>query len=350
MRTIIICAMLAILTGTGCRQDKTKKVTLERVVSVKVYEVDSMAYKIPVRVSGMLASRKEMKLSFKTGGLIREIYVTEGATVGKGQMLATLDLSEIRAQVQQTTVGMEKAARDLQRAENLYRDSVATLEQYQDAKTAWELARSRKQIADFNLAHSRIRAPTRGKILKILVETSEITGTGHPVILFASTADEWVVRVPLADKDIVKLAPGDTAQVKMDAFPDELFHAEVSELGAIADPVTGTYETELLLINDHPHFRTGYIARAVIYPAETGKDCYVPMEALLEASDNQADVFVVEDGRAVRRRVRTGILVGNGVIVTGGLKAGEWVVTEGSSYLEQDTKVQVVHSIKEALQ
>ena len=338
---ICICTLAPILLMTGCRQERTGKEAGDRQVPVTVYEVDSVSCRIPVRVSGMLAARKEIKLSFKTGGLIQEIYVEEGASVKKGEVLARLDLSEIRAQVQQAAVGLEKAARDLERAENLYRDSVATLEQYQNAQSACKVARSRKQIADFNLRHSRIRAPAAGKIQKILVETSEIVGPGYPVILFASMAGDWVVRVPLTDKDVVKLAPGDSAEVTMDAFPDEVFHAEVSELGAMADPVTGTYESELRVIHDRPRFRTGFIARASIYPEERVRGCFVPLEALQNASDNQADVFVVENDTALKRRVRTGMLLEGGIIVREGLKAGDRVVKEGASYLEHGTRVRV---------
>jgi RND family efflux transporter MFP subunit len=346
MKQITGCMVLAILALTGCRQEPEKKETAERAVSVEVYTVDSVAYKIPVRASGMLAARKEMKLSFKTGGLIREIPVEEAATVKEGQVLASLDLSEIRARVKQASVALEKAKRDLERAGNLYRDSVATLEQYQNARSAFELARSQKQIADFNLRHSIIKAPTDGKVLKILAEVNEITGPGHPVLLFASTAGDWVVRVPLTDKDIVKLTLGDSARVTMDAFPDEVFRAEISELGVIADPVTGTYEAELLVLTGKPRFRTGFIARAELFPAETGHGCYVPLEALLDASDDRADVFIVEDGRATRRGIRTGILMGGGIVVREGLKGGELVVTRGAAYLEEDTKVQVVHTQK----
>ena len=128
-----------------------------------------------------------------------------GREVSAGEVLAVLDLSEISAQVSQADIGLEKALRDMNRARNLYKDSVVTLELFQNAKSAYELAVAQKQIADFNLQHSRIKAPSDGKIMKILVETNEVIGPGYPAILFASTENDWVVRTPLTDKDIVKL-------------------------------------------------------------------------------------------------------------------------------------------------
>ena len=126
--------------------------------------LEEQEYKIPVVTTGLLGTAREMKLSFKTGGIIKEIKVREGQSCTKGEVLASLDLSEISAQVNQARIASEKAYRDLNRARNLYRDSVVTLEQYQNARSAYELAKNQKDIADFNLRHSMIKAPSDGKI------------------------------------------------------------------------------------------------------------------------------------------------------------------------------------------
>jgi RND family efflux transporter MFP subunit len=241
--------------------------------------------------------------------------------------------------VNQARIGLEKAERDLNRAGNLYRDSVVTLEQYQNARSAFELARAQKQIADFNLRHSEIKAPSNGKIQKILVETSEVIGPGYPAILFACTENDWVVRVALTDKDIVKLSIGDSALVSMDAFPGRKFRAEVTGLGTVADPVTGTYEAELLILHAHPQFRTGFISKAEIFPARVIRAVMVPVEALLNASDHAAHLFVFRNGKAEKRVLRTGAILEDRVVVLEGLEEGELVITDGAKYLRADAEV-----------
>lgn len=297
-------------------------------------------YKIPVRATGLLSTAEQMKLSFKTGGIIQKIVAREGVNVKKGEELARLDLSEISAQVEQAQIAYEKAERDLKRAENLYRDSVVTLEQYQDARSGYEMARSSKQIAEFNLQHSVIKAPADGKVQKVLVESSELIAPGYPAIMFASTESEWVVRASITDKDIVKLSIGDTALVSMDAFPDLKFRGEISELASFADPVSGTYEVEIILPGGHPQFRTGFIARAEILPAGTLRDVVVPLEALQDASDRNADVFVYRDGIARKRRIRIGKLLDDRVVVKEGLLPGEEVITDGAPYLTDGDEVE----------
>ena len=343
MRSIIFVTALIILILTGCTQVEQKKSSGDEIVNVNVQPVTYLEYQLPIRLSGMLATGKEMKLGFKTGGLIQEIPVTEGGSVKKDQVLAQLDLSEISAQYNQAEIGIDKARRDLRRAENLFRDSVTTLEQYQNAKSVYELAKSQKQIAEFNLKHSRIRAPSDGKIQKILVESNEIIAPGHPAIVFASTESAWIIRVSLTDKDIVKLSLGDSATISMDAFPNRLFYAEIAELGAIADPVTGTYESELLILNPMPQFRTGYIARVKIFPAEVIQSLIIPIEAVLDAQDNTAYVYTLNGDKLIKKRIKIGMIHEKGMVILEGLVLDDTVITEGATYLGKKSQVRIVN-------
>ncbi|MDV7400678.1 hypothetical protein RZS08_55190, partial [Arthrospira platensis SPKY1] len=98
-----------------------------------------------------------------------------------------LDLTEIEAQVRQAKEGLDKARRDLQRAQNLYADSIATLEQVQNATTAVEVATQSVEIAEFNRQFSEIRAPFAGKVVAKLLNEGEVTGPGTPVFYLIAT-------------------------------------------------------------------------------------------------------------------------------------------------------------------
>jgi RND family efflux transporter MFP subunit len=343
MRQINIVVLALIILLSGCKSTTEKEITENKALQVKLWEVELREYKLPVRAAGMLSTTAEMKLGFKTGGIVRQVNFSEGTRVKGGEVLAELDLSEINAQVNQARIGLEKAERDLRRAQNLYRDSVATLEQFQNASSAYELAQSQKRIADFNLEYSRITAPANGRIQKILVESNEFIAPGHPAILFASTESDWVVRVALTDKDIVKFSLGDSAHVEMDAFPEKRFPARITELGAIADPVTGTYEAELRILRPHSQFRSGFISRANIFPTLSSTSVVVPLEALVGASDRKASVYVYREGEVRRRRIITGRLVNDMILVPEGLEPGELVVTEGAKFIREDSRVQPVN-------
>ncbi len=327
----------------GCQQKTAAPETRADRVDVSLQPVKTVEYKVPVRATGLLGTVNEMKLSFKTGGIIRKLSVNEGDDVKRGTVLAELDLSEVRAQVRQARIALDKSERDLKRAENLYRDSVVTLEQYQDVQSAYELAKAREKVAEFNLQHSRIIAPANGKVQKIMSETNEMIAPGYPVLLFASTEGDWVVRVTISDKDVVKLTLGDSARVIMDAYPDVRFLAMVTEIGTIADPYTGSYEVELSIYRPEASFRTGFFSRAEIYPAATLSALMVPLESLLDAQDNLASVYVWKEDQAVRKRIRTGGIQQGRVVVVDGLNEGDLVVTDGAKFIRPGSQVHPVN-------
>ena len=253
----------AAIVACGAKEEEKSK---EDIIPVKVEEVKKSEIAMPIRTSGKIEASLESNLSFKIPGIIKSINIKEEQTVKKGEVLASLDLSEIKANVTKAENGYEKAKRDYARAENLYNDKVATLEQLQNAKTGLEVAESDLKIARFNLEHSIIKAPANGKVLKKFVEVNEMINTGYPVFTFGSNGGNWKMLVGVADVDVVKISLNDTAIVKFDAFPGVEFKASVGAVGQGADPGTGTYEIQLLIDKNNYPLVSGFIGKAEIYP------------------------------------------------------------------------------------
>lgn len=135
--------------GCGKKQEPKKALIEDDIVAVKLVDVSQANSTEALKASGLVASLEETRLSFKTGGIIEKIYVKEGQSVRKGQLLATLNLTEINAQVQQASESVQKYDRDLKRVTSLYRDSVATLEQVQNLTTALSVAKQSLEIASY---------------------------------------------------------------------------------------------------------------------------------------------------------------------------------------------------------
>jgi RND family efflux transporter MFP subunit len=327
------------LVISGC---KTKEPAIQQAVPVpvKVTEVLSRNYYYIVRSAGRLSTSKEQKLSFKTGGIIRNIFVTEGQSVNRGDLLASLDLSEIHSQVNQAKDALDKAERDYKRVLNLYNDSVATLEQLQNANTMLQISKSNYDIAFFNLQHSSITAPSRGKILKILMEENEMAGPGYPVILFGSTEGHWIVRISVTDRDRVNLTLNDTASVRLDAFASKTFKARISELSDMADPFTGTFEVELTLEDiGKLTLLTGMIARVEIYANNSRQLLALPVESLFQASGDTGYVYEVVNGKPVKKAVALYEIGQNEVLVSSGLKPGSYVVSDNVNALSDSANI-----------
>ena len=339
---------LAWIVALAACADSGPRQSPEPMVAIRTTRITDTVIVFPVRAAGKLASKSESKLSFKTGGIIRTIMVDEGQSVRKDQILAQLNLEEINSQVSQAELALKKAERDYERAGNLYRDSVVTLEQFENAGTALEVARSNASIANFNLQYSTIRAPANGKILKRIAESNEIISPGHPVFLFASTGSNWVVRVNLTDRDIVRVGMRDSVQIRFDAYPAELFSGVVSEIGTSADPYTGTYEVEVRITRRPAGLISGFIAKVDIYPSTGERQVLIPVEALVDGSGLTGYVMVLKEGKPERRKIQIKGVHDHGIVVREGLEPGEELIIEGAQYIRKGSRIQVNESGKKS--
>jgi membrane fusion protein, multidrug efflux system len=322
----------------SCR-DKAPDAVPERS-RVRVTAIRNEKMILPVTASGIVVPAHEIKLSFKTGGIIARIAVDEGSRVSRGDVLATLNLLEIESQVDQVTNGYEKAVRDYNRARNLYADSVATLEQLQNAETAVKVSKAALEAADFNLEHSRIISPENGTILKRLAETNEIIAPGYPVFVLGTSGKGWKIRTGLADRNFVRIRVGDSARVTLDAYPGKLFRAEVARVSEAANPLTGTYEIELNLQPTELKLASGFVANLEIFPAKSESCLLIPAQSLVEADGNSAFIFTIDDSLKAKKVKVTIVRIYQSSVAISGLPGTEdRIITEGAAFLSDGDPV-----------
>jgi RND family efflux transporter MFP subunit len=298
----------------------------------------------PIRIQGVVANKDEMRLSFKVGGIIQAIYVEEGMSVRKGQRLAQIEPAEINAEVEQVRARAEKAQRDLARGERLYADQVVSLEQLEDLRTQARAAAAQLTSVEFNRGYATILAPHDGVVLRKLAQERELVPAGQAVLALGAHDRGYVIRAALADRDVVQLALGDVAQIRLDAYPDRVIPGTLSEIANAADEHSGLFPIEVRIDSPPAHLASGLVAKLelVSATARAGHLTYVPIGAIVEASGGRASVFVLEGERAKRRPVRVAFVESTAVALSSGLNPGEPVATDGALYLTDGERVEVV--------
>jgi membrane fusion protein, multidrug efflux system len=323
----------------------TQKTEDTEVVSVRTAEVEQKTMTHDIVGSGMLSSKAESRPSFKIGGIITKIFVKDGDNIKAGQLLATLDLTEINAQVAQAQMSVDKSGRDLQRVKNLYADTVATFEQLQNATTGADVAKKTLDIAKFNRRFAEIRATKSGKVLKKIMNEGEMAGPGSPIFIINEAASsDWVVRVGVSDRDWAALRVGNSANLSFDAYPNQQFTGRISKLADYADPMSGTFEVEITVSpKSNTRFVSGMYAHAKMTPSAASKMTVVPIEALVEGNGTEGAVFSPNDsGGVVRVPVKIAHIGGKEVGVSG-LGDTKTVITDGVSFLNEKSKIKIVN-------
>lgn len=334
-------AALALLIATACRSSDARDTATPARIGVRTAPVVLAQLDEPAAGTGVVAAHDEFPLAFKIGGVVEGVYVREGDLVRAGQTLARLDLREIDAQVTRARSAVAKAERDHARLRALHADSLAPLAQLQDAATALELARADLQTASVNRRYATVVAPSAGRVLRRSAEPGQTLAAGAPVVVVGGTTGGTVLRVGLADRDVVRVRIGNPATVTLDAFPGRVLTGRVRQIAGAATTGTGTYATEIAL-DDATGLSAGLIGSATIAAAGRGTLPTVPVDALLEADGDRASVYVVSGDRARRRLVRVATIRGDRVAVREGLDGAASVVVTGAPYLSDGAAVRVL--------
>ena len=312
-----------------------------RVIPVKVAAVTEHTQRQPIVASGIVAHKETSTLSFKIGGIVQSIFVDEGDHIQKGQLIAQLAQEEIHARVSQAQSGQDKAERDLQRIQKLYLDQVVTHEHFQNATTALDVAKAELQIAQFNQKHALIRAPDHGRVLRRFAERNELVSSGAPIVRIASNEKHSVLRVGIVDRDIIHINLGDTATVTFAPYPNHIFQATVSEIAEQAHPQTGTFEIELTL-KESALLKSGFIGHTTIYPSVQVAHYRIPIDAVVEANESTATLYIPDGDIARRVSVHPDDITNDHIVVhkTSNVTLTQ-VITEGTPYLQDRSLIHI---------
>ena len=347
MNKTITISLLSVLLTASCKEEKKEVKPFETadVIAVKTASVGSLAFASNISASGLVTTENETTYSFKIGGVVSGIFVEEGQFFRKGQLLATLDETEIRSGLSQSDLNVQKYERDYKRANNLYKDSVYTLEQVQNTKTGLDIARKQKDAVAFNARYAKIYAAADGFVAQKVAGKGEIVGAGSPVLMINETANNnnYVLKVGLTDTEWASVKIGQKAVVTLDGYPGRTFEAFVFRKSQAADRAIGSFQVELKLMMNDSKPAVGMFGKAEIKTDHSEDYMMVPYNSLIEADGNKAFVFVVENNKVKKRPVTIARFENDKVHVQDGIQKNDKIVISNSAYLNEQSTIKIIN-------
>lgn len=337
----------AIVVLYSCKnEDKAKRAfEVADVIPVKISTVAALTLPQKISATGLVSTENEAKYSFKIGGVISRIMVEEGEFFRKGQLLATLNSTEISAGVSQSSLQVEKAQRDYERAVNLYKDSVFTLEQLQNTKTALDIAQKAKEAVAFNEHYSKIYAASDGFVSQKIAHEGEVIGPGMPVLAINETQknNNYLLKVGVTDREWAIINPGQAATVTLDGFADKKIEAFVFRKSQAADRTLGSFQIELKLKLKDIKPAVGMFGKAEISTNHNENVKVIPYSSLVEADGDKAFVFIPDGANKVRKIPVTISKVDNQqVYLKEGLDGVKEIVMSNSAWLNEKSTIKII--------
>lgn len=348
-KSIISLAIIGLgLSLVGCEQgaetSKNAQVGQAKHQSIAVSSQTVVLGEVPLTsvVPGAVVPDQKAKIASRIMGYIKNFDVKVGQKVKRGDLLFSIDSTDVNSQIEQASSGYQQAVAalkdaklDYDRFSQLYADNSVSKQQFDKISLQFQVAQQNLAAAQSGLTQAKaqlkyahVKAPFDGVIVEKLADAGDLAAPGHPIVMIENLSS-LSVQTEAAEDLFAVLRPGDEAEIRMDGQAEPLV-GTIYTLVSSANAKTRTHTVKLSLpeINN---VNSGTFARVSFKRGER-QTILVPSSALVVRSGIEG-VFVIQDGRAYFRMVRSGQKLNDQVEIQAGLNLGDEIVTSGQMSL-----------------
>jgi len=284
-----------------------------------------------------ITSDIDAPVTARAEGQVIEILVEEGDLVEKGQLLARLDGDRLRLQVKQAKANLEMTEREYGRFINLHERGLVSSAAFDEMKFNLDALKARFELQQLNYSYTFVRAPLAGVVTARNIKVGQHLNSGDSAFRVTDTT-ELVAHLLVPQSELAKIAAGHTAEIKVDAMPEQSFAATIARVSPTIDARNGTFRATAYINNDDGMLAPGMFGRVEIAYEKHSHALMIPADAVLE-EDNVSVVYVANNGEAIRRPIKTGIEEDGNIEVLSGLEGNEQIIVTGQNGLRDGSRV-----------
>lgn len=337
----IIILLFVVLKIVACQSSTVAppvpvNVEVKQVVQGDAFE--NFAY------SGTIEESETIPLSFSVTGSVVKVFVTEGDTVKRGQLLATLDNTTFKNSYEIALAAMKQAEDASKRLSRMYANGNLPEIKYVEVQTKLNQAKATLMIAKKNLEDCNLYASTGGIVGKRSIEPGMMATPNLTSITLVKIGKVYA-RVPVSENEISTIKKGARAKIKISALASAAFEGTIEEIGVMADPLAHTYIVKIGIQNPKQMIKPGMVCNVTIADSQGRRTLIVPGEAVLVDEVSRNFVYAVDEtqNKAVRKFVKIGKIVQTGIEIIDGLQEGEFIITKGQHKLVDHSYIHIIN-------
>lgn len=371
----ILALILLTFVVTGCPEPKAPPNIIVKTVSAEKRELQTS-----LSLAGVLLPAQTSDIASRITGQVKYIGADVGSLVQAEDVLVELDTELLNAQLLQAQAGLkaaeaaaqltqgqsdlakitlDAAQKNYNRIKALHDSGTASQSQLDDAADKLDMAKKQQKNAggpalaqaratidtanasiknlEVQIENATIRSPFAGVVTNRNADLGEVVSPGTPVMSVADTST-LKLKSSVTQDLLPLLSVGQSLDVTIDIYPDRVFTGTISGIGPIAVNTGGIFPVEITVPNDGS-ILSGLSAHATLHL--TGQQgVVVPIAAVLENGET-SEVFVIQNGVAVKRIITTGLRNDQDVQILTGLDAGERVALTNIRVLTDNMPVDV---------
>lgn len=286
---------------------------------------------------GSISAVQGVKIAAEIPGTVSHISFESGATVDKGDLLLSMDISAEEAQVRSLDAQTELAKTQLGRMRILREEKTVSQAELDQAESALTQNQANADAVRATIAKKVIRAPFAGNLGIRQVNLGQYLESGRLIVSLQSLAPVYG-DFSLPQQEFARIKAGLTVRAITDTYPDKQFIGKITAINPDLDAMTRSLRVQATFTNAEQLLRPGMFTRMEIVFAEERAVLTIPATSILSAPYGDT-VYVIEENASTNgapvelvvrpQLVRVGQARGDFVSITSGLKAGERVATSG---------------------
>ena len=323
--------------------DESEKLTL-----VSSFEIKAKIFNSYIEAQANLKTRKNVLILPEFQGTLEEIFVSEGQKVKKGQLLAEINDSGLKEQVDQLIIQANFAKENFERTERLWNNNIGSEIQYLKSKTDFESSQKMVEQMKDRLSKTKIYAPFEGEIDEIISNQGSNLIPGVSQILRLVNLDKIYAEASVSEKYIAYIDKGTNAIVQVPLLGREIV-SEIVQTGNFINPSNRTFRVEVPIENIDNKIKQNLDAKIKINIYSKQDAVVIPLRIVREDASGKNFVYVMSEDikEGVYITSKTFISLGNKnsteVEVIDGLKIGDALVLEGANIVEDSQRVKIIN-------
>lgn len=333
--------------------NKDDKLAVERKAMVSksasvladVYVVKPTSLKNDINATGTLLSNESIQVQPQISGRITHLYITEGAYVKKGQLLATLYDGDLKAELAKAELQKSLADTTYQRQKQLLDINGISRQDVDNTENQVAAAQADIDYYKSQISETQIVAPFNGRLgLRQVSEGAIVAPSNVITTLYQNDPLKLEFSVPEKYRNQIRI--GDQVSFTVAEMLDHPYTGKVYAINPGIDPQTRTVTMRAWVDNHAGRLSPGGFANVHIQLGEIEGALMVPAESLIPTTQD-AQVVLCRDGKADFVAVQTGIRTENQVQITSGLRAGDTVVTTGLMQASQGASLRIRNAVQD---
>jgi len=292
-----------------------------------------------VVATGNLEASDVLSLVSETQGRIIKVYKQKGDRVSAGDIIVKVDDEVIAANVLTAEANYAQNQKDVERFTRLAAENAIAKRDLEQASIGLKKAKADLITARKALNNTSIKSPISGYINSDNITLGQFLAGGSPVCEIVNN-NTLKLNIKISEHEVYKISKGQNVAVRLGAFPDKKFSGKITSIAEKADAAM-KFNVEITLTNDTKnHLRSGLYAEAEL-PVKNEPKLIIKKECIIGSMENP-EVYVVQNGKAVKRTLIIGQSNNKLVEVLNGLSANEKIITSGQLNLKDGDNVNIV--------